>query len=167
MSTAPSINLGWSADSVKGLLIVAGVIAGTAITGYFVYKGIKNYQAKKDSRAQVDAAEDDLKGLAQSGVKPTLSASQLNLISNNLFTAMNGYGTDEAAVLHEIVKINNEADMLALIKTYGTKTLSSGNLNPTPNFTGSLTAALAEELSDAYILAINNVLAKKGIKNRI
>ncbi len=167
MSTTPSISLGWGASEIKGLLIVAGVLAGIGITGFLVYKGVKNYNAKRDSKAQVNAAEDDLAGLIKNGVKPTLSNSQLQLISNNLFTAMNGYGTNEDAVIHEFAKINNEADMLALIKTYGTKTLSSGSYNPAPNFTGSLTAALAEELSDTYIAALNGLLSRKGIKNRI
>lgn len=150
----------------KGVIAVAGT-AAAVYTGYLVYQGIQSYKAKRDSRAQVDAASDDLTGLIKNGTKPTLSASQLNLISNNLFTAMDGYGTNSDAILHEFAKINNEADLLALIKTYGTKTISSGSFNPEPNFIGSLTAALSNELSNTYILALNNMLSRKGIKNRI
>lgn len=163
-----SVATAWKSlpPAAKGVIAVAGTGA-ILVTGYLVYTGVKSYAAKAAARKQLDAVEKDLNTLVKGGNKATLSKSQLGLISNNLFTAMDGYGTNSDAILHEFAKVNTDADMLGLIKNFGTKTISSGNLNPEPDFTGTLTACLTNELSKPYIAALNNMLARKGIINRI
>ncbi len=157
-------------DAVSGInkiLITVGVMAAIGITGYLVYKGIKNAKAKADSKREDADNKNELNSLIVSGIKPTLTQAQISGIANALFGAMDGYGTDYNSIAHEFAKINNDADMLSVAQAYGVREVSSGNLNPEPNFTGTLQAALKSELSSSQVSAINGVLSRKGIKNRL
>ncbi len=153
--------------SIKGLVITIGVMSAIGVAGYLVYKGIKNAQAKKDSKKESQASSDQLNNLIVQGVKPTLNAAQNIAIANSLFAAMDGYGTDYNTIVKEFAKINNEVDLLSVSKAFGVRTISSGKLNPEPDFTGTLQACLKSECTDAQITALNNMLARKGIKNRL
>lgn len=152
---------GWA----KGVTVIA-VIGGVAITSYLIYKKIKNIQAEKNSKKEVGDVDDDLKKLQQSGKRLSLTGSEISSIANNLFTAMDGYGTNYDMILKNMVRINNQVDLLAVIKSYGVRELSSGKLNPEPNFKGTLGQAFAEELSSAQLAAVNGMLARKGITHR-
>ncbi len=168
--TPSNLTVGLAPDTLKGIqkiAITVAIIGGAGAAAYFIYRAIKKRLDSRDSRKQISDTEDDLKTLIKNGQKLTLTASAQQAIANGLFQAMDGYGTDENAILREFAKINNDADLLAVIKTYGVKTLSSGNFNPVPNFTGTLTEALAQELSSEYVTAINGMLSRKGIKQRL
>ncbi len=80
---------------------------------------------------------------------------------------MDGYTTDVPAVYAAMAKIRNDADWLSVQKAYGIRELSSGTLNPSANFKGTLSQALTEELSKNEVLALKNMLAKKGVINSI
>lgn len=167
MSATPSL---LDKDAVLGInkiLITVGVMAAIGITGYLVYKGIKNAKSKADSKREDNDTKNELNRLIVQGIKPTLNQTQISGIANALFGAMDGYGTNYDTVAREFAKINNDADMLSVAKAYGVREVSSGRLNPEPNFTGTLQAALKSELSSSEISAINGVLARKGIKNRL
>jgi hypothetical protein len=148
-----------------GVLVVAG-IGVVGISGFLIYKKIKNMKAEKDSKKEVGDVDDDLKALQKSGKKLSLTGSEIASIANNLFTAMDGYGTNYDMILKNLVRVNNQVDLLAVIKSYGVRELSSGRLNPEPNFKGTLGQAFAEELSSTQLSAINLMLAKKGIAHR-
>ena len=152
---------GWA----KGLIAVASVATVLAGT-YMIYKKIKHMQSLKDSKKEVDDVNADLNKEIQAGKKPTLSASQVSGIANNLKTAMDGYGSDFDMILKNMVKVNNQIDLYAVIKAYGVRKISSGKGNPSPDFEGTLGQTLAEELSGTELQALNGMLAKKGIKNR-
>ena len=167
MSNTPTkIDFGWSADSIKTLIITVAAIVGTGMAAYLIYKKVKNYQAEKASKKEVGDINDELNKEIQAGKKLTLTPSQVSGIANDLYTAMDGYGSNYDMIIKNIVKINNQLDLLAVIKSFGVRELSSGRLNPEPNFKGTLGQALAEELSAPQLTAINLTLAKKGIKNR-
>ncbi len=152
---------GWA----KGVIAVAAV-AGVAIGTYAIYKKVKNMKALRDSKKEVDDINADLNKEIQKGMKPTLPASQVSGIANNLKTAFDGYGSDFDMILKNLVKVNNQLDLLAVIKAYGVRKVSSGRGNPSPDFEGTLGQTLAEELSATELQAVNMMLAKKGIKNR-
>lgn len=147
-------------------VITIGVVAGIGIAAYLVYKKIKNIQATKDAKKEVGDVEDDLAKLKKAGKKQTLSQSDIAGIANNLKTAMDGYGTDFDMILKNLVKVNNQVDLLAVIKSFGVRKISSGRYSPAPDFEGTLGQALAEELSAKELGAINSMLAKKGIGQR-
>jgi hypothetical protein len=81
--------------------------------------------------------------------------------------AMDGYGTDENAIISVFYSLKNNADFLALIAAFGTREISSGSWNPEANFNGTLTAALVSELDISEIITLNNILKAKKITYRI
>jgi hypothetical protein len=146
----------------KGVVAVA-VIAGVSVVGYRVWKGAKNAAALKGAKAENDAIDDELKKEPKAQSRPN---SEIQEMANSLHTAMSGYGTDIPRIYQVTAKIRNNSDALALKKAYGIRTLSSGRWSPEPDFTGTLSQAFSEELSDAQIMAINKELSKKGITSR-
>ena len=150
----------------KGTLAVGGL----AIVGYLGYKLMsipKNFGENKPSRDQNNAELTEQQTLAAQGKKPTLSKAQMSHIANALFTAMDGYGTDEDAIIAQFRKMKNDLDFLGVSLTYGIREVSSGRFNPEPNFKGNLSSALISELSSYWIKKINEILANAKIKYRI
>jgi hypothetical protein len=153
--------------AVKGLVITVGVMAAIGIVSYMVYRKIQTQKKQKDSKDELKDSNNELNNIIVQGQKPTMKPSQISGCANSLFVAMDGYGTNWDIITKEFAKINNDADMLSVVKSFGVRTISSGNLNPEPNFTGTLQAALKDELSTERISALNGMLARKGIKNRL
>ena len=149
---------GWA----KGTLAIAGA-AATVLTVYAVYRGTKNFIASKNARQEITDVTNEIKTLPK---KATLTPSQLSGLANQLHTAFDGYGTSYSGVIKAMVYMNNDADVLSLIKEYGVREISSGKWNPTPNFKGTLGQTIADELADDERSAVNTTLANKGIKYR-
>ena len=156
----------------KGVIAV-GVLAGVGFIVYKLYKKSQDLQKNKDSKEEVKAVEQELSALNQNpSTKQTLSVSDAKSIANSIFTAMDGYGTDEVAILRQLVKLKNQADWLAVRAEWGVREISSGNFNPEPNFKGTLEAALTSELGDTPEDIVvkkkaNEHFAKVGITARI
>lgn len=93
-----------------------------------------------------------------------LSESQIASISKNIYDAMNGVGTYEVVIYDNLRKLNNNEDYKALLKRFGTKTLSTGYLL---SERGTLPALLRAELNSDELEIVNNILASKKIKDRI
>ncbi len=153
--------------AVKGLVITVGVMAAIGIVSYLVYRKIQVQKKQQDSKDELKDSNAELNNVLVQGQKTTMNAAQISACANALFSAMDGYGSDWDILFKEFAKIKNDADMLSVIKSYGVRTVSSGNLNPEPNFTGTLQAAIKDEFRQEDITALNNMLARKGIKNRL
>lgn len=149
----------------KGVIAI-GILAGVGFLAYKLIKASKDLKQGKGSREEDRAVNNDLDKLITNGKGPSLSQSQIMGSANTLFTAMDGYASDESAIYSVFAKAKNDADVLAIIKAYGIREVSSGKLNPEPNIKGSLSMALTSELSRTEIGALNMLLAKKGIKHR-
>jgi len=149
---------GWA----KGVVVVAGTGAALFI-GWQIYSAVKGRMAHAGDFAEKADVKDELGSLKTKGIKPSFSDSQYSAWANQLFTAMNGYTSDEAAVYRVFVNMKNNADVLKLIDAYGIRTLSSGNWNPAPDFKGTLSGALSEEFDTKEIAALNDILAKRKI----
>jgi hypothetical protein len=163
---APLIN-DKTIKAVKGLVITVGVMAAIGIASYLIYRKIKVETKKADSKDELKDSNSELNNVIVQGQKPTLSPSQISQTANSLFSAMDGYGTNWNIIVKEFAKINNYADLLSVIKSFGVRTIDSGRFNPTPNFVGTLAVCLKDELSSERITALNNMLARKGIKSRL
>ena len=146
----------------KGVLAMAGIVAIGAV-GYVIYKEIKKREADKGNKAENTAANSELADLLRRGIKPSYQKSQYASYANSLWEAMDGYGTDSDLIMRIIANMKNDADFLALSSAYGIRTVSSGAGNPEPDLKGTLSAALASELSNSKIKDINASMAKKGI----
>ncbi len=174
--------------------VVQGIIAvtltvGVSLLAYEIWKGIKNKKAQKGSKEENLANAAELAKLnSQSATKQTITPEQAAEMANQLFTAMDGYGTDFNAIVTVFSQLKNDADFLAVSTAYGIREVSSGKLNPEPNFTGTLVAALGTELgssisgfgwliplygvyqiavSDDQPTVINKIMAKNNIKYRV
>lgn len=149
----------------KGVIAVA-IIGGI---GFLIYKVVKvpgKIKEGSGNRQEDKAVNKDLDNLITSGKGPTLSKTQITQYANQLQSAMDGYGTDNAKILNIFNNVKNDADVLAIISAYGTRKLSSGTWNPEPNFEGTLGGALVNEQSNTEISKLNTLLSKKGIKHR-
>ena len=150
----------------KGVIGV-GVMLGIGLLSYKIYTGIKARNEQKGSRQEESNVSNELKKLSGSDkTKPTLTPAQLSIFANSLSTAMDGYGHNVTDIYRVFANMKNDADVLALIKAYGTRTLSSGRFNPEPNYTGALGGAITLKLSTEEIDALNMMLAKSAIKYR-
>lgn len=149
----------------QGVIVIAAIGAAGLIT-YAVYKKIKNSRGQKGAKEEEKQVKSELNELISKGKTPTLTASQLSSVANNLHTAMDGYGTNYDMILKEVAKLNNDADVLGVTSSYGIREISTGRWNPEPNFKGTLGQTFVEELRSDQLTAIKNMLARKGIKYR-
>lgn len=153
---------GWG----KAVIYIGGGLVIVAV-GYKIYKAVDKRIKSMDDFKEKGAVKDELKNLEQSGVKPTMSKDKYLTKANQIFTAMDGWGTNVPSIVSVIGTLNNDADMLALIDAYGVKTLSSGKFNPEPDFTGTMPSAFTSELNPLDTSMVNSALEKRKLKYRI
>jgi uncharacterized protein (UPF0335 family) len=150
-----SLNLGlptWS----KGVIAVA-VIVGVGYGVYIVNRAIKAKKQEEGARKEENENTDLLKSLLQKGVKPTITAAAAAQYANQLFTAMDGYGTDWIQIGNILKLMKNDVDMLMVAKAYGIRKLSTGVGNPTPDVSQTLSQALTDELNYEQLSYMNNI----------
>ncbi len=153
--------------AIRGLVVTVAVIGALGVAGFLIYRKIKLKKKEQSSKDELKDSNSELNNILVQGQKPTMNSSQISATANALFTAMDGYGTNWDVIVKEFAKIKNDADILSVAKSFGVRTISSGSLNPEPNFTGTLQNALKDELDSDRMNALNNMLARKGIKNRL
>jgi hypothetical protein len=155
----------WAKGTIA-LVVTAGVVTSV----YFGIRGIKKLIQNidnKNNKDEVNASEDELTRLNKnSSTKQKMTKVQAESFANAIDTMMNGYGTDSQGIKDIFYKVSNDADVLAIINAFGVRTISSGNLNPEPDFKGTLSGALREELNSDWINLINKVLSDKKITYR-
>lgn len=153
----------------KGVVGVGGVLV-VVIVGIKAWKFIQSMQRLNTSLAEPEAAKDDLNYLIANGISPSFPNSQYEAWSNQLTTAFSGCGTDTGSVFNVFNSLNNEADLLKLVSTYGTrkyeKCLSGLYLLGGGENNLTLSAAISNELSVAELDSLNTILLNKGIKYR-
>ena len=89
-------------------------------------------------------------------------------LSNDLFIAFDGYGTDNTTVINTFSALKSDADFDAIVSAYGVKEISSGVGNVfVKNFKGDLIKSVINEMSTGEITQINNILKSNGISKQI
>jgi intracellular sulfur oxidation DsrE/DsrF family protein len=151
----------------KGVVVVGGM-AIIYFTGRSLWKKLNETSRLKELQKEAEAAKNDLNVLAQQGIKPTLSQTELEGMSQELVSAFDGCGTDEKTIQQIFRKVKNEADVYALISTYGARSYDDCNLTEGfGNTTASLSKSITNELSASDISTyINSTLEQRGIKYR-
>lgn len=153
----------------KGVISVAAV-AAVGIISYLIYKKVKEQNALKSTKDELNSVDSEIKTL-QKNVRPTLNSAQLSNTVNGIKNAFLNYDllarTHAQPFYRELAKVSNDLDMLNLIKAYKTQTIDFPATKFTVNdFTGGLTETVKNFLNKDEIKAANNMLARKGIKNR-
>jgi hypothetical protein len=100
---------------VYGTLAVLAVIGGVII-----YRKVKGLQGGKWTSASTqNRLEDELGDLSTGGA--TISQGDAIIIAQNLLNAMDRWGTDEAAIIENLGRCKNKADLNLVIQTFGIK----------------------------------------------
>lgn len=158
--------------ATRGLVTLVGLGVGIFVV-YKIYKSVAGTLSGEVTPQQAGARED--KGWASEAdalnqnpaTRATISKAQAQSFAQIIFTAMDGYGTDEDAIIGVFKQLKNDADFAMLSSAYGVREVSSGAWNPEPNYKGTLSGALTSELSQSYKDEINKILAGKKIKYRV
>ena len=160
---------GWSKGTVA-VLVTSGAIVGI----YYGIKGIKKLSEKKSGGTdpaqseEVKTVEDELQKLNKnSSTKQRLTNSQALSIANTIDSAMQDLGTDEQTIKDQFYRLYNNADFLAVQKSFGKRLIRSGSVVFADDLTLTLIPALRSELDSYWIGLINEILKKKNIKYRV
>jgi len=125
----------------EGLLRKAGVknpklvIYGTGavligIVGFIIYKKIKNkIDSTYTAGSTMGRMEDELSNLNLTGT--TLTKGDAIIISQNILNAMDGPGTDEAAIIDNLSRAKTKGDLNLIIQTFGVKPYDGYGLSDT------------------------------------
>jgi hypothetical protein len=132
-------------------LILAGIIVGVIILSVVVWKIKTRFRAWKS--AQENKAEQQ--ALAAQGVTLSFPPNEYVGFANKLYNAMDGWGTDEDAILEVYEKLRNDLDFLELEAAFGSK----------DGYT--LQEWLEGDLSQYYFDKINGMLQSQGVTKRI
>jgi len=160
----PSGGAPFFSDRGKKIVLVVGAI----VAGIIILRATKGFFKRQDSREEVREAYNELEELNNSpATRQKITPFQAQQYANTLFTAMNGYGTDEVAIYGVFYRLTNDADFLAVSKSFGVREISSGTLNPEPNMKGTMTECLHSELAYEDRKKINDILKKKKIRFRV
>lgn len=158
--------------ATRGLVTVVGVGVGLYVA-YKIYQSIAGTLSGVETQQSAAAKEDrgwagEVDKLNQNpATKATISKAQAQSFAASLHAAMDGYGTDENAIISVFNNLKNDADYAMIFNAYGVREISSGAWNPSPNFKGTLSGALTDELDAEYKTKINNLMASKKIKYRV
>jgi hypothetical protein len=160
------------------------VVVGTLGVVYFLGRSILNkIQANAEVQKQmqtITSQKDEIKNLQDSGAKPSFADSQYKswadgivsqfkgcdivpkvpLVPANFLGFITNWSGSGAYFVNIIDKFKNNLDFLKLSEAYGVRSYPDcgwGDVN------GTLAQAVANELDDNEIKAINKSLSKKGI----
>ena len=157
--------------ATRGLVTLVGVGVGLYVV-YKIYKSVSDSLSGVETVESSAGKEDrgwasEVDKLNQNpATKATISKAQAQSYAASLFAAMDGYGTDEDAIYSVFSNIKNDADYAMVFNAYGVREISSGAWNPSPNFKGTLSGALTDEMDAEEKQKLNNILAAKKIKYR-
>jgi hypothetical protein len=126
---------------------IIGASIAVLIIGIVIFLIVKNW--KKNVTRSIKVDESNL----------SYEQSQYTLWASQLFTAMDGIGTDEDTILRIVQKIKNQDDWNQLVKSFGVREASAF----TSSFSGTLLDWLADELSTNDYNKCIEILAKVGV----
>lgn len=137
--------------SKNPLLLVIWIVILIGIV-YTIYKGIGFIQDKIDNYNQTKDFGVEKENLSYSN-------SEFQSMANQLFNAMNGAGTTTDVIYNVLGKLQTKDDYNMLVKTFGVRSSTSW----VSSFSGNLIVWLTDELSNAEIKKVNNILSRFGI----
>jgi len=156
----------------KKALIIGGVVLGLGAVAYFILRP-KNSPVvtnKAFGDGNPNGAGTLSQPQTQDPVTGAFTTSGLNFkqMADDIFNALSGYTTDTSSVLNNFSLLQSDSDFDALVKAYGTRTVSTGLGNIfDADYTGNLTGALIRFLSTSDISTLNAQDSKVGITRQI
>lgn len=154
---------------VKGVVVV-----GAGLLAWGIYKAVKKEKDRKEATQAAAQAAAELQELLSQGVKPSYPISQFLTYADRLVQAMGGCGTDEQTVYSIFAAMQNDADVLQLITSFGLRYYTPCAVSDPVSYAiwqfndhaygGELATWLSYDLSDSEVHKINTILQGKGIK---
>lgn len=124
-----------------------------ALISWIVYKIYISVKSTLSDYSAVKDYDSDRSNL-------TFANSWYNEAAEALFVAMNGAGTDEAAIIAIINQLQTKDDWNKLVKVFGVRTLDAVWIN---TCTGNLPACLMSELSGKDLDKVRSKLLSIGV----
>lgn len=144
------------------------IVVGVVIAGYIVYRLAKGIVKEKDNQKEVQEAYNELDKANQNpSTAQKITKFQAEQYANTIFTAVDGWATDEVAIAKVFNRLYNDADFLAVSKAFGIRKISSGRFNPEPDYKATMTEAIHIDMGTEEKKKLNDILIKKKIKFRI
>ncbi len=144
--------------SVTEKFFSSAVIAMVSVFGVkFLFGQYAAWSHDKETAAALDSA---MKKEEAKGYQLSYSLAEYNQFCNMIEEATNGAGTNTQVINQVFGKMQNNTDILQLIKTYGQRPNTWFGI-PLGNFT--LSQLLISELSHSERSTLNAILAKKDI----
>lgn len=146
-----------------------GILAAVAIGGYYLYKKISAtlppITTGGAAQAQATQAAADLAAAIAAGNSLSYPTTQYQQWADAIFQAGSAWGTwasDSASVLNIMTQINNDADFLALVQAWGTRSIYNGlfAITTTPV---TLDAFVTTAFSASAIASFNQQLGWNGV----
>jgi hypothetical protein len=148
----------------KKIAIVIGLVIG----GVIIYRLLKDVVKQKDNRDEVQEAYNELDKLNQNpATAQKITKLQAEQYANVIFTAVDGWATDESAIGNVFWRLSNDADWVAVSKAFGLRKISSGRFNPEPDYKATMIEALHIDMSTDEKKHLNNILQKRKINYRV
>ena len=148
-------------DNKKRNKVIIYSVLGIAALA-FVFK---KFKAKQSS--QTDIGSGGNSGGGSGGVSPVGNMDYRSL-SNQIFDAVDGYGTDNEKIKRIFKLLKTDSDYDALKAAYGIREVSSGRGNFfVSNYEGDLASTLRDEMTDSEIAELNQILTSNRISRTI
>jgi len=154
-ATAVTVLQGLKNSPVKVLMAGIGLLAGV----FAVKEAIKLIKVSGEQQ-KLNDVDDAIKEEERKGNHLSYPLAYYNTYADQIEQATDAAGTDSSAIYRVMGAMNNNADVLQLIKAYG-KRLNFAMFIPLGNFT--LPQILISELSESELAELNRILSSKAI----
>jgi len=155
----------------NGILVTIGVLIGGYLLYTFIKKRNPNPNPNPNPTNPTDPTDPTTDPNPPNPSTTDLTGNQVMKIANDLFEAMDNYGTDwdsTTGVTTSFQKIKTNNDFDNLVSAFGTRTLNCGTGNPfCSDFTGNLKECLRDELDSSEITEVNDILRRNGVSRTI
>jgi len=156
----------------KGTIAVVTTV-GVAVGVFYSVRGInKSLKRRKDEKGQtdeIDSTADELSKLNKNpSTKQKLSDSTIKSIANVIEIESETAWFSHSyywSISSQLNKLKNNADFLALNKSFGTRIISGHFFDR--DFTATLSQVIQYNLDQSDVDGLNRLLTKKGIKYKI
>jgi hypothetical protein len=144
------------------------VFKGAAILGgvYIAYQLLDKFVLSREDDITKKDVNKDLTALGKAGITKSYKDSQYEIWASQLYGAINTivFGIDEDAIIRILGYMKNDADILQLIKAFGTRELEGGLFRNKGN--GTLPELVAFALNEDEIKVVNLDFQRKRITYR-
>jgi len=137
-------------------------IGEVVVAALLIRWGVNKLKAGKQQFQYAQAYGQEMQGYQQTGMNLSYAPTNYLVFADEIEQAMQYMGTYPDKIADVLKKMNNDADVLQLIKAFGVRCIYFFGFC----YEQTLPEALAEEVSTSWIAEYNKILSSKGIRYR-